>query len=291
MYGSTYHRRMRFDEYKDLIPVLGLLRVCSLIHSEASAVFYGENEFRFSAINGWMVLDAFLYTITPRHFQYLRHITVHVPFPGIESLANPTYHSLTFTERICRMRRQNDHMRRFLQRQGLRVPQYWNYDAAVSRTVKQLSTSSHLKTFQVVLPPTYYINHDSKEPAMSLGWYWRKLESLVYSVNATRGAQGYKPMHVGFIFLKLTDSYHRVSIRARELRPWLIRYRGQTKKMRDILKDMKWVDSVKYGVHDWVGTYQVMDWNECRKRAGPLAMQLDDMEEEDIDNWGTYDEY
>jgi hypothetical protein len=96
------------------------------------------------------------------------------------------------------------------------------------------------------------------------------------------------PLHVGFIFLKLRDGDHGNSVRAREASPWLIRYRGQTKHMRDRLKETEWIRSVEYGVHDGKGDYEVMDWAACRKLTGPEAMRLEEIEEEDIDNWGQF---
>ena len=61
----------------DIIPRLGLLRTCKKVYDEASSIFYGGNEFRFSNSQGWFVLSAFLQTIGERSQRLLRLLTVH----------------------------------------------------------------------------------------------------------------------------------------------------------------------------------------------------------------------
>jgi hypothetical protein len=57
-----------------------LLRVCKRIHPEAAEVFYGENEFRFSGVNGWIVVNAFVATIGIRHARFVKVLTIGMPF-------------------------------------------------------------------------------------------------------------------------------------------------------------------------------------------------------------------
>ncbi|KAI9688378.1 MAG: hypothetical protein M1822_001327 [Bathelium mastoideum] len=60
-----------------------LLRVCRSIHTHASPVLYSENEFRFTDLDGWIPLSGFLLAIQLHNWRLLRHVTVHVPLPGV----------------------------------------------------------------------------------------------------------------------------------------------------------------------------------------------------------------
>lgn len=57
-------------------PFSRLMRVSKTIHEEASKVFYGQNEFRFSNVSGWVGLDLFLYQIDLVKCSLLRNVTV-----------------------------------------------------------------------------------------------------------------------------------------------------------------------------------------------------------------------
>lgn len=46
---------------------LGFLRTCRQTHTEGSEVFYGENEFRFSARNGHPVANLFMPKVKQQH--------------------------------------------------------------------------------------------------------------------------------------------------------------------------------------------------------------------------------
>ncbi|KAJ4299921.1 hypothetical protein N0V90_005168 [Kalmusia sp. IMI 367209] len=121
-------------------PLLGLLRVNSIIHKEASQVFYGENQFRFSGINGWIVLSAWLNTITPRHYQFLQHLTVHVPFEGIDHLSFPTREKIGYKERNCTHDgKQFSHFKN----KGFQCP---GYERAIDRLFQDESAAVERKT-------------------------------------------------------------------------------------------------------------------------------------------------
>lgn len=66
----------------DIQPRLRFVRTCKLVHQEATSVFYGENEFRFTNANGWYVLSSILLTIGPRHSKLIRSIAIHVGWNG-----------------------------------------------------------------------------------------------------------------------------------------------------------------------------------------------------------------
>jgi hypothetical protein len=51
-----------------------------MVHAEGSEVFYGENEFRLSAINGHMVANLFIRKIYKQHFQWIKKLTLTTPF-------------------------------------------------------------------------------------------------------------------------------------------------------------------------------------------------------------------
>jgi hypothetical protein len=61
-------------------PALGLLRLNKQINAEAASVFYGHNEFRFTATNGRDTLEAFCRTIGEANTRRLANITHHVTF-------------------------------------------------------------------------------------------------------------------------------------------------------------------------------------------------------------------
>lgn len=63
-------------------PALRLLRVNKQVNREASSSFYGQNEFRFTAICGHDILRAFCKTIGKANTLRLAKITEHAPIEG-----------------------------------------------------------------------------------------------------------------------------------------------------------------------------------------------------------------
>jgi hypothetical protein len=59
---------------------VGILRLCKTVYDEAAEVFYGENEFRFSAVNGQMVAAAFVHHIRKRHAKFIKTLAIGMPF-------------------------------------------------------------------------------------------------------------------------------------------------------------------------------------------------------------------
>ena len=70
---ATHHRELR----RRLWPKV--LRVCKTVNVEASRIFYGNNEFRFSGGLGWTMLNSFLRTIGPSSCRMMRHLSVIAP--------------------------------------------------------------------------------------------------------------------------------------------------------------------------------------------------------------------
>jgi hypothetical protein len=277
---SNIKRQKAFRRYESLYPALGLLRVSRLINEEASQVFYGENEFRFSGINGWMVFSAFLNTIGPSQYRFLTHVTIHVPFPGQEYLAIPSFGRTGFQERVCRHKlsqKRGFHCR--LLQYGLKVPPNWNYDSSIRDCIAKLS-KSNLKTFRLVLPPTYYINSQSHNKKMTR--YWEMLIRFKRDIDTARALEARVPLKFDFVFLKLKDSFVDLAEDDfdREFRPWLVRYTGQVKRMFDRVKSADWIDSVLYGVYDYNGSYTVIDRESCERITGPRAFENEQRYEE-----------
>lgn len=59
---------------------LKFLRLSKTVNKEASDIFYGENEFRFTGQNGWTWLRGFMHVIGDLNTARLRVLTVHVPW-------------------------------------------------------------------------------------------------------------------------------------------------------------------------------------------------------------------
>ncbi|KAL1644991.1 hypothetical protein SLS58_004062 [Diplodia intermedia] len=69
-----------WSHFASFRPALGVMRLNKQINREAAEVFYGENEFRFSAFNSFTPARAFLATIGTLNTRFLRKLTLFVPF-------------------------------------------------------------------------------------------------------------------------------------------------------------------------------------------------------------------
>jgi hypothetical protein len=82
-FAATHYgfaRKHHQDFFNDNIrPFLGIMRASKIINEEAAAVFYGENEFRFTNSAGLMGLDVFLHNIGTRNSELVRRISVSYP--------------------------------------------------------------------------------------------------------------------------------------------------------------------------------------------------------------------
>ncbi|KAI9878828.1 MAG: hypothetical protein M1830_010397 [Pleopsidium flavum] len=58
---------------------VNLLRSCKTINNEATAVFYGGNDFRFTMEDGWLPLQNFLTTIGKQNRGHIKSLSVFVP--------------------------------------------------------------------------------------------------------------------------------------------------------------------------------------------------------------------
>lgn len=80
VWHSNQHRyRMATSTFKGNLP-LHLLRTCKQLNREGGQIFYGENYFSCSGMNGWIVAAGWMEKIGRRHYQWLRYLTLPVPF-------------------------------------------------------------------------------------------------------------------------------------------------------------------------------------------------------------------
>lgn len=70
---------------KKLNPILRLLRLNKQVNKEASEIYYGENEFRFTRLDGWFLFHGFLKTIGMANVCRLSNVTIHAPWYGRHS--------------------------------------------------------------------------------------------------------------------------------------------------------------------------------------------------------------
>lgn len=73
-------RQLKQKFLYDLEVNLGFFRTCKQIYCEATKVFYGQNEFRFSGLNGHMVAFAYMSKIGARNFAFMESMTIAMPF-------------------------------------------------------------------------------------------------------------------------------------------------------------------------------------------------------------------
>ncbi|KAK5113299.1 hypothetical protein LTR85_010916 [Meristemomyces frigidus] len=92
---------------KKFLPLLRFLRLCRTVSQEASDVFYGVNEFRFTGSCGAYFLRAFMETIGPANTASLRKITLPIHWPGNSTESNDMYGRWTLEEIGRNLHRRN----------------------------------------------------------------------------------------------------------------------------------------------------------------------------------------
>ncbi|PSN65126.1 hypothetical protein BS50DRAFT_635938 [Corynespora cassiicola Philippines] len=259
---------------------LTLLRVCKRIHAEASQTFYGDNEFRFTGINGWMVCRAWLHTIGHFNASFITDISLHVPFPGVDYLLFPKDDNQLRGELIHFYRgRLWYSFKKQVEGFGLRIPPKWGYDACVREVVDVLARSN-VKVVRMVLPGTYYVNHRlDPSPMNTPGFYWNILRKLKERVDRDRERKGMTGMRLGFLLLK--NRFQRdIPTVFLWTKPWLKSYTGECKRLLKEIEGRNWISGVEYGVQDWTIGYRVVSKEECEFLVGKEAMIRDERVEE-----------
>ena len=63
--------------WNDHVSSAALMRLNQQICTEASSIYYGENDLHFLGIDGWLTLRDFLQAIGSTNASYIRNLTVH----------------------------------------------------------------------------------------------------------------------------------------------------------------------------------------------------------------------
>lgn len=154
--ANVHAFRSNLKHYKRTItPTLKLLRVNKTINEEASSIFYGKNEFRFTNVRGFLVLQCFLDTIGLANASRLRHVAVHAPFYG-HYLARTYFNDAdNLPDSISNM----DSLQTFLRSVHLRIPkirQTFNMRCAVNKVCSILARSGAAIQVSLILPLDFH---------------------------------------------------------------------------------------------------------------------------------------
>lgn len=152
-----------FRQFASQKRALRVMRLCKKIRGEVQDYFYGGNNFRFSHVNGFLVMAAFNHTIRPANFSFLKHITVQIPNRVRDNSYSEGMDSKTGWRSFDQL----------LARRGMRVPDYglrirhgkrsyriqgegdYTYDRAVHKGFRQLRDMPSLKLLEITIPWNY----------------------------------------------------------------------------------------------------------------------------------------
>lgn len=142
-----YASKSATQRYYKLKPILRLLRLNKDINAEASDIFYGENEFRFTNGEGWFFLRAFLETIGKANTARLRHIAVHTPWEGVstDEYSRPQSTGPYFLET-------------YLSSRGLSVEGATSSLDPIPQSLNLLSTAGTLAKLDLILPFSFEVS-------------------------------------------------------------------------------------------------------------------------------------
>ncbi|EME45078.1 hypothetical protein DOTSEDRAFT_170248 [Dothistroma septosporum NZE10] len=167
--GNHRVRKQQLNEFKtNILPALHLLRLNKQIRAEAASIFYGENEFRFTNVKGWYVMDTWLRQIGPYNQSLVRKIAVHVPWRGD-----------VLDESVDALPESNKRLERMqigLRNMGLKPRTYWRSfgrDRCVRRTARIVESHRKLVQFRLIVP-------DSFAPIAPLSAGWQKSDNVCY---------------------------------------------------------------------------------------------------------------
>lgn len=194
-------KRQSADFYKRKIsPRLKLLRVCKQLNAECAPLFYGRNEFRFTNLNAWIVLCAFMHTIGPANRAELRRLTVHIPFGGY-------CHEMGSTDKLAETKSSLEKLYSELSVMHLSVPvrKRGGFDntTAFKDACLILAKADRLQSLQLVLQPNfrvldeqtwtswdswsdYYGRLEVEGIARRYDWFWEQLVHLQRTTDKAR---------------------------------------------------------------------------------------------------------
>ncbi|MCJ1301750.1 hypothetical protein MMC08_004551 [Hypocenomyce scalaris] len=138
--------------------VVAILRVSKMIYKEATPIFYGENEFRFSMDLGWMAMFHFLFTIGERNRRMVSRLAVFAPIMGVVFWDRfispyPTRNVLEYT----RFNIPEEHLT-------------LDYSNMVSRCCAFLVEAKSLQQLFLVLPPGLMLGDNALEKGLYNGF-------------------------------------------------------------------------------------------------------------------------
>jgi len=169
---------------KKISPNTRLLRTCKQVNAEASSIFYGGVEWRFTSVKGWYVLDAFLEQIGIKSQARLRKITIHVPWDG--SMIEPDYRC---KDAIRESKARISVMQGTIARMGLNPRQSYkefNYAACVERTKRIPEHYGKLESLRLVLPDTFNLapaENGSYDRALNQSKFRGTLQIILFSLR------------------------------------------------------------------------------------------------------------
>lgn len=143
---ACIHHMRRYK--REIVPKLKLLRANKQVNSEASAIFYGENEFRFTANYGFDILFFFCRTIGKANTARLQKITEHVPLEGSYEYVRGDRRARVSDNAWSNFQGLMDRMGLHGQGRGA-----WNFN--IPKTIAR--TGAGLKQYTLVLPESYHL--------------------------------------------------------------------------------------------------------------------------------------
>jgi hypothetical protein len=147
---ARYHQMRRYK--RQIRPCLGFLRVNKQVNREASPIFYGENEFRFTSLWGHDVLFYFCRTIGKANTMRLRKITQHLPYPGDYQGGYKLSGDHAARDSIGK----NSVFKGVMSRMGLHSGGYKAWEFNIPRTITRLGSGP--EQLRLVLPDTYQLS-------------------------------------------------------------------------------------------------------------------------------------
>ena len=138
--------------------VVAILRASKMIYKEATPIFYGENEFRFSMDLGWMPMFHFLFTIGKRNRGMISRLAVFAPIMGA-----------VFWERFV----SPYPTRNVLEYTSFNIPEEHltlDYSEMVSRCCAFLVEAKSLQQLFLVLPPGLMLGDNALEKGLYNGF-------------------------------------------------------------------------------------------------------------------------
>lgn len=251
-FHRNFARRTKWALQDNRGLVVQLLRVSRAIHELGVKIFYGENEFRFSAVNGWIVANCFLYTIGPRHFQHLRVITLPsftYGRPWTPAFNTPGVNIITDTPAIFTAANLSPGFQSFVKHlpKGLKLPDNFMrsntaYPFSISDVCRVISKTPSIKMLNII----WRHSDITKHPHQAVTSYWRAIDDL----------QRDRPIQVSLVLLEGRDDLWYAQNVTPQLTPQRAAHR-EVRKQRLLRKAVFRQWAVKRATKTAKGKYQI----------------------------------